>query len=424
MKSQFINFDKVCCNHATLTNSHVTASRRPQPSSNSFVTWPHSLFKPLKATDMARPRLLLGTFFLGVVISTALSYELPCTVVVEQQEYDLSSLATADHWMVERINAYGSNTVIYLSVCHPLRNVPSGCSGNDTGVCISERLSGNTTKVIVPNAGRVTSDGPFSFHGQMVEYMMGDGDSCPEAGDVYRTSINFICSQEEESGPILMSFNRCQILFGWMTEAACPRRLDVVADTPCTIQFPSSIHKLHLQTLRAETFFAAYSVQPNAEYEINICGPVMNGSCNGKDVAVCHHPEGRSPEVMATTHDMNVRWEEHETLILTYQAAKPGKNVEVTFTCDRSTAKTEVNYVSQNDTTVSFGARTSAVCPPSPNPSCVLEDHDGSVYDLRPLHRTQGNWEVFRSTSDGQVSFRVQSHIFVNNSCNIIEIMN
>ncbi|XP_063843942.1 cation-independent mannose-6-phosphate receptor-like isoform X1 [Scylla paramamosain] len=352
---------------------------------------------------MARLRLLLGTSFLAVVIFTALSHGLPCTLVYEQQEYDLSSLSAVDHWQVKMTNATGNDTVIYLSVCHPLRNVPRGCSGNDTGACIAKVSSENNVEVTVPNAGRVTSDG-LSLHGQLVEYVMGGGDSCPEGGNIYRTFINFICTQtpEEETGPVLMSLTRCQILIAWMTRSACPRRLDVVTDTQCSIQFPSSHHKLHLQTLRAEKFYSASSVQPNAEYEINICGPVMNGSCNRKDVAVCHHPEGRSPEVMATTQNMNVMWGEHETLILTYQASDQGKNVEVIFMCDLSTAKTEVNYMSQNDTTVSFGAQTSAVCPPSANPSCVLKDHVGNVYDLRPLHRQQDNWEVLRSTSDGQ----------------------
>lgn len=354
---------------------------------------------------MAGLRLLPGSLLLAVVISTALNHELPCTLEVEQVKYDLSRLALADHWQVVMTRGDGNDTVIYLSVCHPLRNAPSGCSSNDTGVCMAERSSENTTEVTVPNAGQVPSSDPLlSYHGEMVEYVMVGGDACPEGGGIYRTSINFMCthSPEEETGPILMSHTRCQLLFAWMTQAACPHRLDLVNNTACSIMFPSSSHKLHLQTLRAEKFFSTSSIRPSAEYEINICGPLINGSCSGENVAVCHRPKGGSPEVLATTQDMNIRWEEDETLTLTYQASDQGKKVEVMFMCDPSTDKTEVHYMSQNDTVVSFGTRTSAVCPPSSNPRCVLEDQFGNVFDLRPLHRQQGNWEVLRTTSDDQ----------------------
>lgn len=353
-----------------------------------------------------------------LVALTARSQRLPCTLVVDQLEYDFSRLAAKDYWQVHgTIHTDDAEQVIYLSLCHPLRGVPSGCAGNDTGVCIAEVSSNGTTNVTVANAGRVSSVGPVIPQGHlMVEYVMEGGLACSEAeGETYRTLINFMCSHspEEETGPVLFSSLRCQLLFAWMTQAACPRRLDVVSTTPCSIQFPSFDHKLHLQTLRAEQYYSASSAL--GRYEINICGPVVNGSCDGGGhVAVCRISEGRSPEVLATTENMKVRWEEDDTLALAYQASDHGQDVEVKFICDRGTAKTEVNYVKQSDTTVIFVVKTSAVCSPSPTPHCVLEDHVGKVYDLRPLHRAEDNWEVLQSTSDGKVSLTDRSYIKKN----------
>ena len=372
---------------------------------------------------MAGKRLLSEVFVLLLLVFTELNHGLPCTLVNKQLEYDLSTLAAQDHWRVRETQHTGeAEMVIYLSLCHPLRGAPSGCAGNGTGVCIVEESSEGTENVTVPNAGRVPSSGLRIPQGQlMLEYVMEDGIPCPQArGEIYRTYINFLCAQtsEDNTGPVLMSSSRCQLLFAWMTQAACPRRLDVINTTHCSIQFPSSQVntsglQLHLQTLRAKQFHSSASAQPQRKYEINICGPVVNGSCNGKDVAVCLMPEGGSPKVMATTQDMNVRWEENTTLVLAYQASDEGQNVEVKFTCHRGTADTEVNYVRQNDTTVIFSVRTSAVCPPTPTPRCVLEDHVGKVYDLRPLHRMQDNWEVLQSTSDGQVGLIARSYIFI-----------
>lgn len=330
------------------------------------------------------------------------SEESPCTVVVGQREYDFNALAAQDHWQVEDVAHVERK--IYLSLCHPLRNAPAGCAGN-AGVCITQVMASGDINVTAPNAGRVSPVGPTIPEGQvMVEYVMESEVPCPVAeGETYRTSINFICthSPEDETGPVLMSNPKCDFLFAWMTQAACPRRLDVVETTPCSIDFPSSDHKLHLQTLRAETYYPLSSAKPPGTYEVNICGPVVNGSCSGEDVAVCYTPKDGSPQILATTRDLKVRWED-STLALAYHPANENKGVEVRFTCDRNAANTRVYYITQNATSVILGSRTSAVCPPTPTPLCVLDDHAGNVYDLRPLHRTSDNWEVLQSSSDGQ----------------------
>lgn len=359
---------------------------------------------------MAGNRLLFGTLVVILWTSViALSEELPCSVVVGKQEYDLSGLAARDHWLVEETDHVPVDRRIYLSLCHPLRNVPSGCAGNDTGVCITHVGGPSDINVTVPNAGRVPRDGPTVPRGfGMLEYVMKSGDPCPVApGRTYRTSINFICSPspEEDTGPVLMSSARCELLFAWMTPAACPRRLDVVETTPCSIKFTSTDHDLHLQTLRAETYYSLSSAEPPGTYEVNICGPVVNGSCDAEDVAVCYTPKDGSPEILATTKNLKVKWEE-STLVLVYQPSNKSKGVEVKFTCDRSAAVTKMYYIKENDSSVILGTRTPAVCSPTSAPHCVLDDHAGNVYDLRPLHKKLENWEVLQSSND-EVSNRV-----------------
>lgn len=359
---------------------------------------------------MAGSRLLFGALVVLSLSLPAFSEESPCTVVGDQGEYDLSALAAKDHWKVEdvvHVETEVPEREIYFSLCHPLRNAPSGCGGNDTGVCITHVTASGDINVAVPNAGRVSPDGPTLPEGRFtVEYVMESGDPCPVAvGETYRTTINFMCnpSHETETGPVLMSNPRCDIFIVWMTQAACPRRLDVVEDTPCSMDFPSSDHKLHLQTLRAETYYSLSSAQPSGTYEVNICGPVVNGSCAGEDVAVCYTPKDGTPQIIATTQDLEVRWEDI-TPVLAYHPVNKNKGVEVRFTCDRNAANTEVRYITQNATSIILGSRTHAVCPPTPTPLCVLDDHAGNVYDLRPLHRTLDNWEVLQSSSDGEVS--------------------
>lgn len=354
---------------------------------------------------MAGSRLLFGTLVILSISLAACSEEAPCSVVVNQREYDLSALAAQDHWRVEDTGHVERE--IYISLCHPLRNVPDGCAGNDTGVCIAQVMEPGNVNVTVPNAGRVSGVGPTISAGQvMVEYVMEGGAACPVApGETYRTTISFICSHtpEEETGPILMSSPRCELVFAWMTQAACPRRMDVMETTPCSIKFPSSDHSLHLQTLRVETFYALSSVQPPGAYEVNICGPVVNGSCDGEDVAVCYTPKDGSPRALAATQGLQVRWEE-SILALVYHSPDNDKTVEVRFSCDRNFVNAKFGYITQNATSVILGSRTAAVCPPTPTPDCVLDDHAGNVYDLRPLHRAFDNWEVLQPSNDSQVS--------------------
>lgn len=356
---------------------------------------------------MAVYRLLLGTLVILLITVSTISEESPCSVVVGQHEYDFSSLAAREHWEVDESSHIERK--IYLSLCHPLRNAPAGCAGNDTGVCITQVMGPGNITAAVPNAGRVSPNGPAVPKGQtMVEYVMENGDPCPvAAGERYRTSINFICthSPEDETGPVLMSFHRCDLFFAWMTQAACPRRLDVVSTTPCSIKFPSSDHMLHLQTLRVETYYPLSSVQPAGKYEVNICGPVVNGSCDGDDVAVCYTPNDGSPKVLANTQELKVKWEE-SALVLEYHLLNSNTGVEVRFSCDRSATEKQIHYVTQNDTYVTLAARTSAVCPPTPTPPCIVDDHAGNVYDLRPLYRKDDNWEALHSPNDDQVSIQ------------------
>ncbi|XP_042211767.1 cation-independent mannose-6-phosphate receptor-like isoform X2 [Homarus americanus] len=352
------------------------------------------LCKPV--SKMFRLGVLSLTFSLLIMFVGAQSADSQCKVVDGDREYDLSELAAQDYWEVIQHLHTGTKRY-YLSLCHPLRNVPEGCAGNNTGVCAVHDPEGNGTNVFVSNRGQVPVAGFNSTEEGYFKYVYDSGEKCTVRGrdENYTTSIFFMCHSEDGvSEPILMNDKACDLIFVWRSMAACPKKLDARNSTTCTVQFSNSDYVLNLHMLHKPTYYTVK--RENTTYEMNICGPVTNGSCGKEDATICSVNSGSSPVILGTTKDMLLEWKE-EVLALKYQ--HQNMTVKIELHCDRTATKTDIYFVEENETSLTFAVRTSSVCSPK-RPQCVLEDEVGNVYDLRPLYKSQGNWEALDTRHD------------------------
>ena len=73
---------------------------------------------------------------------------------------------------------------------------------------------------------------------------------------------------------------------------------------------------------------------------------------------------------------------------------------ELTFKCNNSMVDEEqlanVTFVRRDDKTYLFDVETPLVCKPAPV-DCVVTDSQGNEYDLSPLAKHDGNWNVIDS---------------------------
>nr|XP_045597766.1 LOW QUALITY PROTEIN: cation-independent mannose-6-phosphate receptor-like [Procambarus clarkii] len=353
---------------------------------------------------MSRVGALWLPIFLCVTATGVLGQDYPCKIVDGAQEYDLSELAGRDHWLyTEKLHTGDDHRrTFYLSLCHPLRNVPKDCTGNATGVCVIETsIEGNVThSEVIGNAGQVTNVVDIKVHEEgWINYVFENGENCSYRGTSrpYKTTMNFICDPDgthDMSGPVLMSAPHCQFLFAWMTSAACPKKLDAQNSKTCVVQFSNSTHMLNLHMLHSPSYYTVKSA--DASYEMNICGPVTNGSCGEENATICSVNNGTKPVILGTTEDMKLTWSD-EALVLVYE--HKNATVELRLYCDRTAIKTHIYFVSKNESTTVFSLKTSTVCTPEPL-SCVIQDEVGNVFDLRPLYKSRGNWEALDTRRD------------------------
>lgn len=67
------------------------------------------------------------------------------------------------------------------------------------------------------------------------------------------------------------------------TLASCP--MQIIEGIDCIVHNPLTEHTYDLTPLRAKHFYTV--PVGNYEFELNVCGPIHNGSCPGTDVAAC-----------------------------------------------------------------------------------------------------------------------------------------
>ena len=74
---------------------------------------------------------------------------------------------------------------------------------------------------------------------------------------------------------------------------------------------------------------------------------------------------------------------------------------KLTFKCNNAMVDDEklanVTFVRRDDKTYLFDVETPLACKPAPV-DCVVTDSQGNEYDLSPLAKREGNWNVIDST--------------------------
>ncbi|CAL4060201.1 unnamed protein product [Meganyctiphanes norvegica] len=344
--------------------------------------------------------------------------DFPCKVVSGEHVYDLSELALRDKWKhVETLHtgSGGDKSVTYLSLCHPLRNVPDFCA-NQTGVCQSkiienEGSEGNDTReeLVVANGGMLSKQGFTVSNEGWLEYIYENGETCNHRGKKVsrKTYINFLCPGEgttETTGPVMMSSPGCEIIFAWMTQAACPKKLEFSNATSCIVKFSNSDHNLNLHTLHSTTYWNA-SGSEGKNYHLNFCGAVENNGCDDPSATICEISDSGEQVVLGTAENMKLEWtpssgNDMDVLTLTYNGPKDSK-INLQLFCDKSALEPQIYFFNKKDTIYTFTVKTVAVCNPE-TPHCVIEDKKGNVYDLRNLHKPEGNWEVVDTRDEHQ----------------------
>ena len=344
-----------------------------------------------------------------------------CVFDMGDNVYDLSSLAEKDYWISEDKDIVGNFSLSYfLSVCHPLRNLPTEhpCStDNASAVCFtlttnkdSPSDSRKLGQLVAPNAGKIKNDSfsvqPYGW----VKYSYSDGAECEENGEKtnYTTVLHLFCPADvmfESYEPVLMSQTQCETQFAWATHAACPIKKERKI-SKCTDKFENSSELLNLQALHSQTY---YNIATGInKYEVNICGPIRNGSCEGDDVTVCNVTDPSAPTALSTTRKMDVMWD-GPFFTLSYNAnttetlPQNEKEVSIEFLCDRRAHDIVFSTMHVPSNKALFSASTSAICTPKEQ-ECVIRSKFHDVIDLRPLRKYSGNWNVRDSRSDHKVS--------------------
>ncbi|KAB7506987.1 Cation-independent mannose-6-phosphate receptor [Armadillidium nasatum] len=361
---------------------------------------------------------------------TRIRSDTSCIIKKDGYIYDLSRLSEKNYWLYNEIADLdlGNSLVFLLSICHPIKNVTS--CGSKSGVCfatINHTLLGDSYDINYSvddtvinhldftSGGQITKPYPEVTQEGSLKYVYENGGVCTKDNKSmkYKTELHLQCplSSSKESGPILMSSPKCLFLFVWMTYAACPRVIQKTSD-PCIITFMDSEYPLNLHSLHSKTFYKASGV--NSFFEVNICGPVVNGSCTDPDnTAICDVSDPSNPTPIATSETISFGWQ-NDSLVLTYKSTTYSSLTNIHLHCDRTALTPKFFFQSKSENVYNFSVYAINICNPQSS-DCVFEDKKLNVYDLRPLHKDEGNWGVIGRKSDNNVLFNLNVCGPINN---------
>jgi len=149
--------------------------------------------------------------------------------ILPDQNMSLASLGENDYYTAENRD---DKTVIYLSLCHPLRNLPPtvrGLCDENAFSCIT-KLNVTTEKETEHqrNAGRATEPPSLSTDGGHIQLVFKDGGKCVDPitnSTGYSTFIDFFCDTDVAPDNAIRyegKFGDCASQVFWHTSFACP----------------------------------------------------------------------------------------------------------------------------------------------------------------------------------------------------------
>ena len=341
-----------------------------------------------------------------------------CILDHEDTYYDLTPIASEDHVLYEDDMQYKDWDVnYYFSFCHPLKNVPRICSDPNASVCIETVSKNKTTsgtpvsrKIVVENGGQakpasLTIDSTTG----LLYYKFTDGSKCTYNDKKMETQVVFMCAktdEEESRGPVVMSRLACEKKFMWATKHACPKKREAPVFTPCTLKFKDSNDTLNLKHLHSKSYYNISSA--TTKLQMNICGNVKSDLCKGLDASVCDVTNPHDVKLISTTKNMELERRGGLYSLLynfntTLDRYSTTKYVKIDFICERNAHDIEFNVMDESDTSIHIAAITSAVCTPK-ELQCTFKDRNRKSYDLRQLHKPDGNYEVHDNREEHRVS--------------------
>ncbi|XP_071956716.1 cation-independent mannose-6-phosphate receptor-like [Antedon mediterranea] len=326
-----------------------------------------------------------------------------CIVRKGSQQYDLSSLSGSDaldddNWSIIDDSIEGHQYKYYLHVCKPLKPV-AGCDVIASS-CMTEIVDGKEVQVH-GNLG-VSKTSPVIESVGHVKLTYSNGDSC-DNGKVSETRIHFICEKGAlaTSPRLLEKIDGCDYIFEWKTEAACS--IETSSGKDCTVRDVNSGYIFNLSPLKLK---GAYSISNqsisngDSIFKINICGAVPSGNCNGVTDAGACQIDGNSIKVLGrTSSNLTFTDDGHLSLVydMPFEAETGNRNstVEITFLCRHEVSGNhhDLTFLRKDDNKWLFNFETPYACLPQAV-DCLISDSHGNEYNLTPLSKEDGNWEV------------------------------
>ncbi|EEC20270.1 mannose-6-phosphate/insulin receptor type II, putative [Ixodes scapularis] len=314
--------------------------------------------------------------------------------------YDLSRLNQVNSggdWFVEE-KEMGFTRRFHLSVCRPLRRAPLGCSSR-AAACVVNSYDNGTEVVAVGNAGQARHS-PTRVSGTIsLEYDMGE--PCVSFGKNtnYTTVMHFLCDARQAESLHLLTKGKCRYTFLWVTHMACPvshleaRGSCSLTDRAGTTYNLASLHLPH-------SFYTV--TDGDVVYELNICGPVHGGHCSKMaNTSVCR-VAGSNVTQLARTDFMALTSDDPGSLRLSYAGSYTNQSAKASLvlievTCDRGAANHRLAFGRSEPGLLVFNLATVLACEPV-EVDCTFGG-PGYRYDLTPLVRRVGNWDIPHPTS-------------------------
>jgi len=228
--------------------------------------------------------------------------------ILPDQNMSLASLGENDYYRAENRD---DETVIYLSLCHPLRNLPPtvrGLCDENAFSCIT-KLNVTTEKETEHqrNAGRATEPPSLSTDGGHIQLVFKDGGMCVDPitnSTGYSTFIDFFCDTDVAPDNAIRyegKFGDCASQVFWHTSFAClppsqdkSSHLDEAQDD-CVYVDEEVCHTMQQEVCEDEvewecrnaTRFITTPQDITKPETFEVCDPVTKEDCSFKPMKMC-----------------------------------------------------------------------------------------------------------------------------------------
>ncbi|KAH9498514.1 Cation-independent mannose-6-phosphate receptor [Bulinus truncatus] len=328
------------------------------------------------------------------------------------EQFDLSSLSKVSGvWETEMpTDSEGRRTKFYINVCRPLGHISNLRCSPFSSVCATYIDSKGNETVYHGNLGKALSAPVYERSNRGLKLVYTSGDNCTAgSGDhtvkQFKTTFHFICVKGNLVGgpstPQVVS--PCEYSILWETEAACPVAAEHTKagnGSECTVLDSNTGFLFNLLPLKKPDGYEVTTADGSQHFKLNLCGILSDTTCGkfgqNQPTGICNLKSEHSASVASSSAELVYTGQGE--LTLTYKggfdsALSSFENYVFNFVCDRTAQQAKVTYLFKRDSTTSFKVNTSLACPPQPV-NCVVEDSRGQQFDLTPLARESGNWEV------------------------------